>query len=342
VRHTLLILLSVAFFLTLSSPKGSAEEPSAQASPAVSSQALGPVFGFSGIEMFKVDEGTSRLRCLDVNGDGLIDVALVNNSRATIDFFLQKTAQELASSETKPVEYDNINEIASDARFKKEPFLTEKRVFDLLLEDLNGDSRPDLAYYGDPKELVVVLRTPSGWSETRQRFQIADARAFGRGLAAGDLNGDGRQDLALLGAEKTYIFFGGPEGKLAEPIEIQNSEKNFTSLFLADLDADGRKDLLLSGASLVEPFHVRFQGQSGLGPEIAVETPAFRSVLLTDLMGDSRPEITVVQEATGRLIVFQLETTKPEGPIPLGKLRLFPMTPGEDSARQRIAVGDVD
>ena len=311
--------------------------------PAIAQDAASaPSFGFSGLEIYKVDDGTSRLRCVDVNGDKLTDLAVANNRRATIDFFFQKTREEMAASKSQPVEYDNINEIVSDARFRKESFLTEKRIFDVLLEDLNGDDRPDLAYYGDPKELVVVPRAASGWSEERQRFSITEARAFGRGLAAGDLDGNGKTDIALLGAEKTLIFLQGSDGKFAQPTEVPNSQKTFTSLAVADLNGDGRKDLLLVGSGLVEPFSLRLQGPQGLGPEVSVETPAFRSYLVTDVTGDGKPEIVVVQEATGRLVVFGLEEAKPERAIPIGKMRLFPLSVGEESGRQRIALGDVD
>ena len=226
--------------------------PAAEANPA--GPAATPPFGFSGIEIYKLDQDVSRLRAHDVNGDGLTDLVVVNNTRATIDFFIEKKPDEIAASEAKPLEYDNINEIASDARFRKESLLTEKRVFDLVVEDLNGDGRADLAYYGDPKELVIVQGSPEGWSSAPRKFPIPEARAFGRGLSAGDLNGDGKPDLALLGGEKTYLFFQDENGKMLEPREVPNSEKSLSSLAAADVSGDGTRDLVLAGGGLVEPI----------------------------------------------------------------------------------------
>jgi hypothetical protein len=301
-----------------------------------------PPFGFSGIEIYKLDQDVSRLRTHDVSGDGLTDLIVVNNTRATIDFFIQKKPDEIAASEAKPLEYDNINEIASDARFRKESLLTEKRVFDLVVEDLNADGHADLAYYGDPKELVVVQGSADGWSSTPRKFPIPEARAFGRGLSAGDLNGDGKPDLALLGGEKTYLFFQDENGKMLEPREVPNSEKTLSSLVAADVSGDGLRDLILAGGGLVEPIRLRLQGPNGLGPEVALETAGFRSLLIKDLTSDGRPEIAVVQAATGRLITFELEVKKTEDEMPLGKLHLFPQRPGDDTSQQGVVFGDVD
>ena len=314
--------------------------PAAEANPA--GPAATPPFGFSGIEIYKLDQDVSRLRAHDVSGDGLTDLVVVNNTRATIDFFIQKKPDEIAASEAKPLEYDNINEIASDARFRKESLLTEKRVFDLVVEDLNGDGRADLAYYGDPKELVIVQGSPEGWSSAPRKFPIPEARAFGRGLSAGDLNGDGKPDLALLGGEKTYLFFQDENGKMLEPREVPNSEKGLSSLVAADVSGDGTRDLVLAGGGLVEPIRLRLQGPNGLGPEVALETAGFRSLLIKDLTSDGRPEIAVVQAATGRLLAFELEVKNAEDEMPLGKLHLFPQRPDDDPSQQSVVFGDVD
>ena len=45
-------------------------------------------FGFSGMEMYKLDWDTHNLRLADVNGDGLTDIVVVNNARARIECLL--------------------------------------------------------------------------------------------------------------------------------------------------------------------------------------------------------------------------------------------------------------
>ena len=44
----------------------------------------------------------------------------------------------------------------SDARFRIESIPSEKRIASLIVDDLIGVSRPDIAYYGDPQEVIVL------------------------------------------------------------------------------------------------------------------------------------------------------------------------------------------
>lgn len=298
--------------------------------------------GFSGLEIYKVDPSASRLRIADLNADGLQDIAIVNNSRATIDLFLQKSRAEIEASGKELVEYDNINEIASDARFRKESILTEKKVFDLLVEDLDGNGRPDIVYYGEPRELVVIRRGEKSDGDVTQKFSIPEARAFGRGLAAGDLNGDKREDLVLLGTGKLHIFYQAEGGKLGEPVEVLVSERNIAGVEIVDLDGNGLGDILLVVSGSPEALRIRFQSSRGLGPELAVEAAAFRSLTTADLTGDGRVEVAGVQGATGRVSVFSVERGPPEGLLPLGGAQLFPLASAEEGQGRGLVLGDVN
>ena len=89
------------------------------------------------------------------------------------------------------------NELPPDARFRIESIASEKRIAALVVADLNGDGRPDIAYYGEPKELVVLYNQgTNGWSAPK-RWPIEDGQLSANALATGDLNGDGRPDLGL-------------------------------------------------------------------------------------------------------------------------------------------------
>ena len=69
-----------------------------------------------------------------------------------------------------------INQLPPDARFGITSIPSEKRISSLVVADLNGDGRPDLAYYGDPKELVVLYNQGSnGWSAPK-RWPISDGQ----------------------------------------------------------------------------------------------------------------------------------------------------------------------
>ena len=53
-------------------------------------------FGFSGPEIFPVDIGISQLRAADVNGDGRIDLLVVNNARSKINLLINRTGDDKA------------------------------------------------------------------------------------------------------------------------------------------------------------------------------------------------------------------------------------------------------
>ena len=163
-------------------------------------------FGFTGPEIFPIDNQIGLLHQADFDGDGRIDLVLVNNSRSKINLLYNQTGQTNAVL-SSPADFKReLNELPPDARFRIDSIASEKRISALVVADLNGDKRPDLAYYGDPKELVVQYNEgDKGWSAPK-RWPIEDGQLGPNGLTTGDLNGDGRTDLLLLGDSHIYVL----------------------------------------------------------------------------------------------------------------------------------------
>ena len=166
-------------------------------------------FGFTGPETYPIDHFIGQLHAADVDGDGLNDLIIVNNSRSKITFLYNQTGKTNRPAVTsRPVKRE-LNELPPGARFRIDSIASEKRIASLVVADLNGDGRPDLAYYGEPKELVVQYnKGTNGWSAPK-RWPIEDGQLTPNGLTSGDINGDGRADLVLLGENSLYLKYTG-------------------------------------------------------------------------------------------------------------------------------------
>ena len=268
---------------------GCAQRPCAAAAP----------IGFSGAEFHKLSWGAHNMRVGDVNGDGRNDIVVVNNAKARVECLLQR-AEPGAAPDPDDLE---PNEIADDKRFQSRPFLSEKRVFSLELGDLNGDGRVDMAYYGEPMELVVVYQNARGEWGRRRTFDISDGARRPHCLAIGDVNGDGRNDLVLLGDDGTYFACQDKRGRLQTPVKESGVPPGVVGIVLRDFNGDKRLDILYLSFSEPEPVCIRFQEKDGrLGPEIRARADPLRAVGFGDPDGDGSDDIVAIKLKSGRVV----------------------------------------
>ena len=190
---------------------------------------LSDYYGFGEIEIIKLDWGIQELRIADFNGDRRNDIAIANNRKARIELLIQKKA--FGPGEI-PVAVDpedvDVNAINPDTRFEKQSVPVSQKMFSFVTGDLNSDGLMDLAFYGNPKGLYVILqkaaetktkeREKLSW-RTRKKFNIDDGLQTRGTLVCADLNNDGRDDLALAARDSVYIVLQKDDGSLAEPVK---------------------------------------------------------------------------------------------------------------------------
>jgi hypothetical protein len=213
-----------------------------------------------------------------------------------------------------------------------------------VVADLNGDGCPDLAYYGDPKELVVLYNLgTNGWSAPK-RFPIEDGQLGVNALTTGDLHGTGRPGLVLLGENNLYYIAQTADHLLAEPEKIPFSGA-VKSLQVLDINGDGRDDLLLINWDSPDPFRFRLQDAQGqLGPEVHFNFPSVRSYLADDLLGDHKMELITIAQNSGRAQISGLNRKPAEplsGAFKRGQFQVLPLKK-TTQARRGILWADVN
>ncbi|HWN96793.1 MAG TPA: VCBS repeat-containing protein, partial [Methylomirabilota bacterium] len=288
----------------------------------------GITFGFSGPETFPIDQAISHLHAKDIDGDGLNDIIIVNNSRSRINVLYNQTGKTNVVAAMKNAKRE-LNELPPDSRFRIDSIASEKRIAALVVADLNRDKRPDLAYYGEPKELVVQYNTGSnGWTFPK-RWPLEDGVLSPNALTTGDVNGDALPDLVLLGENIIYVLLQQKDGTLGEPDKIPFSGL-VKSVQVLDIDGNGRDDLLLVNWDTPNPLRFRLQNKAGqLGPEIHFAMPPIRSYWSDDLDGDSKTEIMTIAQNSGRAAIANFTITNAEnlsGAFAMGQFQIMPLT----------------
>ena len=235
--------------------------------------------------------------------------------------------------------------------------------------DLNGDGFADLVIAsGEAGELgamsVVFGSTTGDLRQAVNSIGLRPDELFAENLhAAGDINGDGYGDLAVLstnstGTGRVLLYFGGPMGLRSTPEQTwdlsNESARVGTVLRAADFDGDGFHDLVVGIASASGDrcqLRVASGGSGGLALNSArvVQLPltcpegALSGAVMGDADQDGLPDLIVTGADQGRALVLVLRggsaglamsaLTRWANPVPMGPTLFNPMT--------ALAAGDV-
>lgn len=144
------------------------------------------------------------------------------------------------------------------------------------------------AFYGGDMEHARNLNRNQAWIPG----EPTEGDAFGETTAAGDLNGDGYDDLAVGGRAGSPVIIWGSAGGLGEDTSPLSEE--VYELAGGDVNGDGRDDLVVRGG---EGVQVRLGPFSAAGRPASVQTvefgPAENVTHLTvgDMNGDGRADV---------------------------------------------------
>jgi hypothetical protein len=214
----------------------------------------------------------------DFNSDGRPDLAVTNYGSASVSILLGRGDGSFQAAPTVPVGRNPLGMIAAD--------VNGDNCIDLVVA--NGN----LNNMSQPGSLSILLGRCNG------TFHIAPEVTVGvrpSSVAAGDLNGDGRLDLAVtnqfgeFGNTFTSILLGNGDGTYQAAPDVLVSGGG---VVIADFDGDGRQDLAVSNVNTNyvtvllgrgdSTFTVQLLAGVGQGPEFIVQH---------DFDGDGFPDL---------------------------------------------------
>ena len=181
----------------------------------------------------------------DLDGDGYPDIAVANYSGNSVSILRNLGTGGYITTNSFATHVD-IPTIAS--------------CYVVAIGDMDGDGKQDLVVGGTlgSQEVAVLRNTSTPGSITTNSFAPPVAFAAGGwvdALALGDLNGDGKLDIALVTQGTTYLSIfqnvstpgSFTTNSLAERVDYPayTSSSDGNGIFIGDLAGDGRPDIAM-------------------------------------------------------------------------------------------------
>jgi hypothetical protein len=326
-----------------------ADEPTARTEPSPQPDPA-QFYGFSGLEVYKIDPRVLNLRAAELNGDGRTDVVMIDNFSSCLRLMLQKSADTGVAEATAPpaaaVAGASVNDTGSDRRFEERRLPLDRAVAAIELGDFNGDGRADIAAVGAPDQFSIRFQPAPGvreWSDI-WKVRLPDLEPTSGMLTVGDLNGDGLDDAAVIGKDCTWLILQGDAGEMQSPLRLLNTAPRQALLRAADLNGDGRADLsYVFGEANARELGVRLQTADGrLGPELSFSGSSPRAVTIAAVDSKAGSEITTIDSRTGRILVRRLMPPEASPDGPSETLVHYGIGPGAANRDRAAAIADFD
>ncbi len=294
---------------------------------------------FSGSVSFATGTTPAYVKAADVDGDGKPDIIVANSGSATISVFRNTTGPGAFTSGSFAAKVD---------------FSVGTSPFDVAIADFDGDGKADIAVPNSGSTTISILRnTSSSGSPSFATAVNCTTGATPKKIFAGDLDGDGKPDLAVTnnGTATVSVFLNTASAGSLTTSSFA-AKVDFTTgtapwgLTAADIDGDGKPELIVanqssgtlsvfrntstSGAITSGSFAAKVDFTTGTSP---------RDLSVGDFDGDSKVDIGVVNATSATVSVFR--NTGTSGSIASGSLAAKADF-GTGTSPLGIAIGDLD
>lgn len=245
--------------------------------------------------------------------------------------------------------YQNVSTAGQITLGTKTNYGTPGNATSVAVGDLDGDSKPDIvvADYGMNK-VRVYKNNGTGGSITFYSYDIGFSNAGAYGVSIGDIDGDGRPDLAVSFYTSNYISIlrnvtppGGPVSFDAGIFFSISPTANPREIAVGDLDGDLKPDIAVvnSGTSTITLMkNTSTPGVISLGAYVSYPTGTTPfAIRLGDLDGDGKTDISVANNGTSNISIFK--NTSSAGTISMMHTADYPSS---GSGAISLAVGDLN
>jgi hypothetical protein len=270
---------------------------------------------FAGARLFAAARnGSQYMATGDFNHDGFLDVVttdtsntvsiLLGNGDGTFQPAVNYTVPSPRDIAVGDFNRDGKLDLAISANFNmvvmlgngdgtfKAPITASSQGGAMVVGDFNGDGIPDLAIVGTPAYILLG----KGDGTFQPPVSNGNALFAGFGVAAGDVNGDGKLDVIAGSQDGIFVMLGDGKGNLSTPVDI-GFGPNPIRVAVGDFNGDHKLDVVVLDTFGSSFWVLLGNGNGTFQPATSYPTSIAQalstSLLVADLNGDGILDLAV-------------------------------------------------